>query len=83
MSILEEVGPENSVLNIRQRRNLNTKIFRNIVKTAGKIRGATVIHINATSAGGVAELLRSQVVLERVLRLKSRWLCIRASRPFF
>lgn len=84
MSILKEVNLGRSALNIRERRNLNPKIFRSIIEISRQVRAKTVIHINATpSGGGVAELLRSQVPLERALGLKSRWFYIRAPRRFF
>lgn len=48
------------------------------------LAGVTVVHINATPVGGgVAELLRSQVPMERALGIDSRWWTITAPKTFF
>ena len=48
------------------------------------LRGLPIVHINSASrGGGVAELLRSQVPLERALGLDSRWYTISAPKSFF
>jgi trehalose synthase len=53
-------------------------------RTAEPLRGKRVLHVNATGVGGgVAELLRSQVPIERALGLKSRWHVIGAPPRFF
>lgn len=84
MPSLQEIDLESSLSDIKKRKELNPRIFRTIIKTANKIRGQTIIHLNATyRGGGVAELLRSQIPFENVLSLKSRWLVIEAPRRFF
>ncbi len=53
-------------------------------RSARRLRGKTVIHINATPVGGgVVEILRSQIPLERSLGIDSRWLVIEAEPEFF
>lgn len=51
---------------------------------ARPIRGFRILHLNSTAnGGGVAELLRSQVPLERALGLDSRWFVMAAEPEFF
>lgn len=51
---------------------------------AGRLRGARVLHINATPyGGGVSELLRSVVPLLRDLGLVADWRIIRGDQRFF
>ncbi len=53
-------------------------------KTALKIKGKKIIHINATpKGGGVAEILKSQVPLERSLGIDSHWYYLKADDKFF
>lgn len=53
-------------------------------RLAKVLRGKTVIHVNATPVGGgVVEILRSQIPLERSLGIDSRWLVIKAEPDFF
>ena len=48
---------------------------------ADPLRGARILHLNATPyGGGVAEILRSEVPLLRDLRLNADWKIIRATR---
>ena len=51
---------------------------------AAKLRGARVLHINATAyGGGVAELLRSHIPLLRSLGIEAEWMIIRGDDAFF
>ncbi len=51
---------------------------------AEDLRGLRILHINATPyGGGVSELLRSLVPLERALGLDSNWQVITADKSFF
>jgi trehalose synthase len=51
---------------------------------AAPLRGARVVHINATSyGGGVSELLRSLVPLYRALEIDAMWKVIPGSQDFF
>ena len=69
---------------ISQYRRFNPKLYRELIKLARKLKGRSILHINATGqGGGVAEILKSQVPLERSLGLKSRWLTIQAPEDFF
>ncbi|PIR96322.1 MAG: glycosyl transferase family 1 [Candidatus Doudnabacteria bacterium CG10_big_fil_rev_8_21_14_0_10_42_18] len=55
-----------------------------IKKLAKKLKGRSIIHVNsAFKGGGVAELLKSQIPLEKGLGLNSRWLVLRAPANFF
>ena len=69
---------------IRRYRRFNPALYLKLVKLARKLRGRQILHINATGqGGGVAEILKSQVSLERSLGIKSRWLAIQAPESFF
>src|ERR1051326_9543370 len=51
---------------------------------AGGLRGTAVLHVNtAANSGGVAEILKCQVPLERSLGLDSHWLVMRGNETFF
>lgn len=66
--------------------SFNKQCFDSLISLPKKISGKHVIHINATSAqggGGVAELLASQIPLERSLGLDSHWFTIQAEPEFF
>lgn len=55
-----------------------------LLRIAKKISGKRIIHINtAPEGGGVAEILKSLVPLERDVGLLSEWYSIRAPRKFF
>src|SRR3989344_5253256 len=62
----------------------NAKLYRQSKITAKNLKGLPVIHINSTATGGgVAELLKTQVPLEKDLGLHSRWLVLREPKQFF
>lgn len=53
-------------------------------RLARELDGARVLHVNATSyGGGVSELLRSQVPLERALGIDAQWHVISGDGSFF
>ncbi len=57
------------------------KVLRNLSK---RLEGARVLHINATPyGGGVSELLRSIVPMERALGIDSSWIVISGDERFF
>ena len=56
----------------------------NLRVLAEPLRGARILHLNATPyGGGVAEILRSQVPLLRDLGLLADWKIIRGNKEFF
>jgi len=58
-------------------REITPDVVNEIREVAPPLRGRTILHINATPiGGGVAELLHSQIRLERSLGLESHWLVI-------
>ncbi|MCL5666995.1 MAG: glycosyltransferase [Patescibacteria group bacterium] len=60
------------------------RVFRECKTLAKGLRGLQVFHINSTAAGGgVAELLKSQIPLEKNLGLNSRWLALQEPKKFF
>lgn len=78
----EEVIVENK--SFRSYRRFNEVTFRRVTALSRKLKGRRVFHINSTAAGGgVAELLKSQIPLERNLGINSRWLVLKPSDKFF
>lgn len=68
----------------RKYKKINPQIYQRLIQTAKKIRNQKIIHINsAPYGGGVAEILKSQVLLENSFGLKSYWFTIKAPRHFF
>lgn len=60
------------------------RIVDELVGLAGELRGARVLHVNATPyGGGVSELLRSVVPLLNDLGLVADWKIISGDEPFF
>ena len=84
MSILIEVPLEGKDTDIHKYKKLDPKNFKSILEVSKKLHHQTIIHINSTPlGGGVAEMLKSQVLLERSVGLKSYWLTIRAPQDFY
>ncbi|MCD6511700.1 MAG: glycosyltransferase [Thaumarchaeota archaeon] len=55
-----------------------------ILELAERVKGAKVIHVNATSyGGGVAEILKNLVPLARSVGLKAKWEILKADPEFF
>lgn len=60
------------------------KDFKAVRSRAEKLKNKRILHINSTEkGGGVAEMLSSQVGLERGLGIDSRWIVLRPSRDEF
>ena len=69
---------------ISQYRQFGPKRYNRLVKLGEKIKNTTIVHVNATArGGGVAEILHSQVPLERSLGLNSIWLALIAPAEYF
>lgn len=59
-------------------------VLDELVQAAERLRGARVLHVNATPyGGGVSELLRSVVPLLNDLGLVADWRIIRGDERFF
>ncbi len=66
------------------RRHVGDEAVDELLKLAEKLRGARILHINATPyGGGVAEILRSEVPLMRDLGLEVDWKLITGDQTFF
>ena len=60
------------------------EVVEKIRELAKPLKGLSVAHVNATAlGGGVAEMLRSDVPLQRDVGLDARWYVIPPSDPFF
>lgn len=58
--------------------------IENIKKHSRRLKGKKIIHINATPiGGGVAEILKSLVPLQKSLELDSNWYTIKPDKKFF
>jgi trehalose synthase len=66
------------------RRAVGDEVIASLHSLVGSLRGARVVHINATSyGGGVAELLRTIVPLYRELDIHADWLVVPGTQEFF
>jgi len=55
-----------------------------ILRLAGKLKGARVLHVNATAfGGGVAEILSTMIPLMNDIGLQAEWAVIRGADEFF
>ena len=60
---------------------IKADLRKKILAESGKLNGVSVVHINSTACGGgVAELLQSQIPLERGLGLDSHWVVINGDK---
>ncbi len=77
------VSAPNSLLKkYKQFLSADLSLANNLVKR--KLNSQTIIHVNSTSCGGgVAEILKSQIAIEKSLGLDSHWLVISAPPKFF
>ena len=79
---LEEIINQSD--NLEKYRSLTPKIVEECFLSAKKIKGLKIFHINSTeNGGGVAEMLQTQIPLERSLGIDSHWLVMRAPEEFF
>lgn len=70
--------------NLYPYKDFDSKIYKELLAAAKKLKTKNIVHINAASnGGGVAEILRSQIALEKTLGIKSHWLEIKAPKTFF
>lgn len=68
----------------RYRDVIGAERLEELVQLAGELRGARVLHLNATPyGGGVSELLRSMVPLLNDLGIAAEWKVIAGDAPFF
>lgn len=68
----------------RAYKELTPKLYKRARSMAVRLQGLRVLHINSTSqGGGVAELLSSQVPLERSLGVDSKWFTMQNVEPRF
>jgi len=59
-------------------------VVESLRAAAKSLAGARVLHVNSTAfGGGVAEILQTNVPLERELGIESEWRVIQAGEPFF
>src|SRR5437867_4405558 len=66
------------------RRLADPSLIDEVYRLARPLRGARVLHLNATPyGGGVAELLRSEVALLRGLGIEADWKVIAGNGQFF
>jgi trehalose synthase len=82
MSAFEEIHIP--VLSFGEYSRFGAGDFKAVRSRAAKLKGRRILHINSTEkGGGVAEMLTSQVGLERGLGIDSRWIVLRPSRDAF
>jgi len=82
MEILTEIHSTSAPLDGYER--FSPGIGERLREYAAPVQRIKILHINSSSqGGGVAELLQSQVPLERALGLDSRWYVMSAQQDFF
>ena len=70
-----------SFINYKQ---FNENLYQKVISASSALKNKKIVHINSTeNGGGVAELLISQVALERNLGLDSHWYVIHPPKEFF
>jgi trehalose synthase len=81
--VLQRVNPGNKSL-ADYRSIIRRLLYDEIVELAGRLDGARVLHVNATSfGGGVAEILYTLVPLMRDVGLEAEWGVMFGAEPFF
>ena len=81
--MLQRVNPGNKSL-ADYRSIIRRPLYDEIVELAGRLDGARVLHVNATSfGGGVAEILYTLVPLMRDVGLEAEWGVMFGAEPFF
>lgn len=84
MKRLEEIKELLADSSFADYRTVTPAAYTAATEVARKMKGLSIVHVNATAAcGGVAELLKSQVAYERELGLSSHWLVVKAPQSFF
>ncbi|MEA3292934.1 MAG: glycosyltransferase [Patescibacteria group bacterium] len=84
MDYIEEI--QTKKIDFKKYKNLTPNIYKQSICLSRKIPNKKIIHINSTSVsggGGVSELLRSQIPLEKSLGFDSRWFVIKGNPRFF
>ena len=76
-------SPSLSKTSFAQYRKFSKGIYTRSLRAAEHLEGLTILHINSATGGGVAELLKNQVPLERSLGLNSQWLVLNENKDFF
>lgn len=65
-------------------KKLTPKLYQKCLSLSRRLKGKKIIHISSTpDGGGVAELLKSQIPLEKSLGLDSKWFYVKAPKRFF
>ncbi|ABG05883.1 glycosyl transferase, group 1 [Rubrobacter xylanophilus DSM 9941] len=81
--MLQRVNPGHKAL-ADYRSIIRRELYGELQELAGRLRGARVLHINATSfGGGVAEILYTLVPLARDAGLEVEWAIMFGAEPFF
>ncbi len=83
MDYIEKVSLEPS-FDFKRYKKLTPRIFQETLKLAKELHSKKIIHINSTQlGGGVSEILRNEIPLERLLGIDSNWYIIKAPIEFF
>jgi trehalose synthase len=81
--VQQRVNPGNKSL-ADYRSIIRRELYDEIVALGGRLKGARVLHVSATSfGGGVAEILYTLVPLMRDVGLETEWDIMFGSEPFF
>ncbi|MEX0616865.1 MAG: glycosyltransferase [Candidatus Woykebacteria bacterium] len=81
--MIKEVKPEKASLE-NYKKIVKPKEYEEVLDLAKKLKGASIIHLNATaSGGGVAEILNSLIPLLSSVGLSPKWYFIKKVYKFF
>ena len=82
MEYLKEVAVEK--IKFSNYKKLTPQIYKKAFLLGKALKNKKIIHINSTAlGGGVAEMLRSQIPLEKSLGLNSKWFVLKGNQRFF
>ena len=82
LNYLEEIKTQSD--DIRKYSKLTPQIVEECFLLAKNLKKLKIFHINSTeNGGGVAEMLKTQIPLEKSLEINSHWLVMRAPEEFF
>ncbi|HSX14480.1 MAG TPA: glycosyltransferase [Candidatus Saccharimonadales bacterium] len=63
---------------------IEPELYDEVIDLAHKLKGRRIVEINATAnGGGVAEILRSSIALQRDLGIDAHWYVLSANQAFF
>ncbi|MFH1841501.1 MAG: glycosyltransferase, partial [Candidatus Nealsonbacteria bacterium] len=83
-SMIQLIENKTKQEDFKRYKKLTPKLYQQCLSFSRRLKGKKIIHISSTpEGGGVAELLKSQIPLEKSLGLDSKWFYVKAPKRFF